>query len=284
MGNKNIDLPEPATSVAEFAAQLRKLREQAGSPPFRELAGRTHYSASTLAEATSGKRLPTEAVVKAFATECGGDADEWVARLRAVRAVAAREPSDPDGEPRTPPSTWSRPTALLAAVGTFAVGAVAGGLVMGMRQPTVRLQSDTAVPFTAVPTAAPSGVDGADPNQAGCAADAGLADKTPVMLDGRQVGALELAYSPHCRAAWARLYLYPGQPTMMGQVTVTAGDGRLSAIAEPLIKQVDDYTNVIQPGTGGCVGAQAVVLATGHNPVTASIPCQAPNKLGTLSR
>ncbi len=95
------------------------------------------------------------------------------------------------------------------------------------------------------------------------------------MINAVQVGALELRYSPHCAAAWARIYLYPGEPTMMGQVSVFASDGRSSSIAEPLVKQVAVYTNVVLPGQG-CIGATTVVLETGHPPVTASISCQRP--------
>ena len=36
--------------VQQFAAELRLLREQAGSPGYRELARRAHFSPSTLAQ------------------------------------------------------------------------------------------------------------------------------------------------------------------------------------------------------------------------------------------
>lgn len=97
-----------------------------------------------------------------------------------------------------------------------------------------------------------------------------------MLLSGVQIGALELHYSAWCGAGWALLYLYPGQPTMLGEVTVRAGDGRSSSIADPLVKQIDDYTNVVVPGPGGCLGAEAVVYEAGHPAVTASLPCQAP--------
>ncbi|MFG2040363.1 hypothetical protein [Dactylosporangium sp. NPDC048998] len=96
------------------------------------------------------------------------------------------------------------------------------------------------------------------------------------MLAGVQVGALELEYSAWCGAGWARLYLYPSRPTMMGSVTVESPDGRLSAIGNPLVKQRPIFTNVIVVPSGGCLGAQGTVSATGAVPVSAAIACQAP--------
>jgi hypothetical protein len=71
--------------------------------------------------------------------------------------------------------------------------------------------------------------DGADPVAAGCLPDARLIDKMVVFDGPAQVGAVELEYSPHCDAGWARAYLYPvGVPTLSGTlatVTIAAGDG-----------------------------------------------------------
>jgi hypothetical protein len=84
--------------VEELAAGLRKLREQAGSPGYRELARRAHFSATTLSDAAGGRRLPTLAVTLAFAAACGGDPAEWERRWReAESATVDSEPAD--GEP-----------------------------------------------------------------------------------------------------------------------------------------------------------------------------------------
>ena len=64
-------------TVAGFAAGLRRLRESAGATPYRELARRAHFSASTLSEAASGKRLPSLEVTLAYVRACGGDVVEW---------------------------------------------------------------------------------------------------------------------------------------------------------------------------------------------------------------
>ncbi|PWG11793.1 hypothetical protein DF268_19715 [Streptomyces sp. V2] len=61
----------------EFAARLRKLREQAGRPTYRELARTTHYGIATLSSAAAGRQLPSLAVTLAYVRACGGDEREW---------------------------------------------------------------------------------------------------------------------------------------------------------------------------------------------------------------
>jgi hypothetical protein len=132
--------------------------------------------------------------------------------------------------------------------------------------------------FSGSPGPAPSArvFDGTDPVAGGCKGDSRLVDRAPVLAGGVQIGALDLRYSPRCGAGWALLYLYPGQPTMMGEVTVRSGDDRFTTIANPLIKTIDDYTDVIVPGPGGCLGAGGAVYEAGRQVVTAVIPCEAP--------
>jgi Helix-turn-helix domain len=73
--------------VIRLAAGLRRLRETAGSPGYRELARRAHYSPTTLSQAAAGVRLPSMAVTLAFVHACGGDEALWAARWQ----HAARE-------------------------------------------------------------------------------------------------------------------------------------------------------------------------------------------------
>ncbi|GHH80954.1 nSTAND1 domain-containing NTPase [Streptomyces capitiformicae] len=68
--------------LLEFAAGLRRLRKQAGNPPYRKLAEQAHYSISTLSSAASGQRLPTLAVTLAYVRACDGDVREWQRRWR----------------------------------------------------------------------------------------------------------------------------------------------------------------------------------------------------------
>jgi Helix-turn-helix domain len=68
--------------LVRFAADLREVKKQAGSPTLRELARRAHYSLTTLSEATSGRKLPTLEVTLAYVRACGGDTAEWEQRWR----------------------------------------------------------------------------------------------------------------------------------------------------------------------------------------------------------
>jgi WD40 repeat protein len=77
------------SELAGFAYELRKLREKAGNPPYRALAGRAHYSWSTLADAAAGRKLPSLPVTLAYVRACGGDPAEWETRWRALAAQAA---------------------------------------------------------------------------------------------------------------------------------------------------------------------------------------------------
>ncbi|AUG79605.1 hypothetical protein CFP65_4887 [Kitasatospora sp. MMS16-BH015] len=88
MGRQEQPLDAAHGPLALFALELRELRRTAGSPPYRRLAASTNYSASTLAEATAGRRLPSEAVLAAFVTACGGDPAQWEQRrLEAHRSI-----------------------------------------------------------------------------------------------------------------------------------------------------------------------------------------------------
>ncbi|MFJ4188264.1 helix-turn-helix domain-containing protein [Kitasatospora sp. NPDC089509] len=93
MGRQEQPLDACEGPLALFALDLRELRRQAGSPPYRRLATRINYSASTLAEAAAGHRLPSQAVLAAFVAACGGDPVEWERR----RVDTHREITSPQG-------------------------------------------------------------------------------------------------------------------------------------------------------------------------------------------
>ncbi|GLZ28987.1 hypothetical protein Lesp02_11770 [Lentzea sp. NBRC 105346] len=84
-------------TLPAFAADLRKLREKAGKPTYRELARTAHYSVTVLAEAAGGRKLPSLAVTLAYVEACGGDAEEWRRRWQA--AAAEYSSSSDDQEP-----------------------------------------------------------------------------------------------------------------------------------------------------------------------------------------
>lgn len=143
---------DPATGpLAAFAADLRRLREAAGSPSYRQLARTAHYSASALSSACSGKSMPSWNVTRALVQACGGDVGQWQPRWQQVVAELQREleaePGDqqaqaghavieestsasssehgqdsvpgissPDGQRRTQPARWPRGRAAAVAV------------------------------------------------------------------------------------------------------------------------------------------------------------------------
>ncbi|HUN37012.1 MAG TPA: helix-turn-helix domain-containing protein [Trebonia sp.] len=294
--------PLTAKSKEEFAACLRALRTQAGTPSFRQLAKITHYSPSTLAEATAGRRLPTEAVVTALVTACGADPAPWreqLGRLATAEqrgrldATPGRATSGPDAdaapEPDPNSARWPAGRRRPVVVGAGGVAILAVGLAIGWASGSAMSarSASTAdesmklpgVPvFSGIPEPASTArvSDGTDPIAGGCKADRQLVDQAPVTLGSVQVGALDLWYSPRCGAGWADLYLTPGEPLMMGEVTVRSRDDRFSTISNPLVNQTDDYTDVIVPGPGGCLGAGAAVYESGKSIMTAVIPCEMP--------
>lgn len=297
----------------EFASSLRELRIRAGTPSFRQLAKITHYSSSTLADATSGRRLPTEPVVKAFVTACGDDPAPWLEHLRRISASEQHGHSDAssgtaspvpegglaadgeDGETARPEGAvrrflGHRPRSLLAVSGLallvtgFAIGWTGASAAYAPNRAGAggTMELPGVPPFSGTPAPAPSArvKDGTDPVTGRCTADSRLISRASAMLDGVQIGTLDLRYSSWCGAGWALLYLDPGKPFMMGEVTVRSGDDRFSVIANPLIDQVHDYTDVIVPGPGGCLGAGGTIYEAGKPVVETLIPCQAPAASG----
>ena len=145
------EAPVPDGPLREFALGLRELRVGApGSPTYRELSRRAHYTASVLSVAAAGNRLPSWDVTSAFVTACGGDVEEWRERWTALRAelqaansplvgdAAAAPAGDPpedfaaEPEPETPaavaPLTRSDP----AKVGPYRLLGRLGGGAMGL--------------------------------------------------------------------------------------------------------------------------------------------------------
>jgi hypothetical protein len=119
LGRRERPIDLAGEPLASFAAALRELRESAGSPTYRELARRAHFSATALSEAAGGVNLPTLAVSLAYVRACGGDVAAWSDRWRLAAMELGRpdHPSAPD-KVTTEPATV-RPAQLPAAVGYF---------------------------------------------------------------------------------------------------------------------------------------------------------------------
>ncbi|MFC9848568.1 helix-turn-helix domain-containing protein [Streptomyces sp. NPDC060223] len=87
-------LDQTDSPLVRFAAELRRLRKAAGAPPYRELAKRAHYSATTLSDAAGGHSLPSLAVTLAYAEACNGDREKWEERWHATVADIAAAKGD----------------------------------------------------------------------------------------------------------------------------------------------------------------------------------------------
>ncbi|MFI7406300.1 hypothetical protein ACIBW9_38535 [Streptomyces sp. NPDC049541] len=83
-GRPERPLDPDAGPVQRFAHDLRSLRARAGSPSYRTMSGQARVSVAALSRAASGERLPSVAVVRAYAQACGADPDVWQDRLRAA--------------------------------------------------------------------------------------------------------------------------------------------------------------------------------------------------------
>ncbi|MFG2462659.1 helix-turn-helix domain-containing protein [Streptomyces sp. NPDC048523] len=86
-----------AGPVQRLAHDLRRLRQEAGNPAYREMSRRTGVSVTTLSRAAAGERLPSTAVVRAYAQACDADPDVWELRWK----TAAEEAADEDTAARS---------------------------------------------------------------------------------------------------------------------------------------------------------------------------------------
>ncbi|GGR86791.1 hypothetical protein GCM10010252_26840 [Streptomyces aureoverticillatus] len=103
MGRREKPIDPGAGPVQGFAFALRKLREEAGGPPYREMAKTAGYSIAALARAAAGETLPSLALTLAYVKACRGELAEWERRWQAVRDEEAAQPSETDVESADPP-------------------------------------------------------------------------------------------------------------------------------------------------------------------------------------
>ncbi|MFJ1643818.1 WD40 repeat domain-containing protein [Streptomyces sp. NPDC088258] len=69
--------PPASDPVGEFASALRRLREEAGTPPYARMKRSSGRAAATLHGAAKGETLPTWPVTADFVSACGGDLAAW---------------------------------------------------------------------------------------------------------------------------------------------------------------------------------------------------------------
>lgn len=301
MGRPERPLDPSTGPVAAFADQLRQLRAAAGNPSYRSMANHSHYSVSTLARAAAGQLLPSEEVALAYVRACGGDPKEWVPRwseadrlarnlrpagatppLSAPEDVAAAPVDDRQPPPRLPHG-WRSPrmSAALrsrkgrAAASAFLVACAGMATLSLFHRTDARPSRVGAQPQAAVSgaargvTAAPRPAwpdqpaeDGSDPKQALCQSDATTLDAKELALPGRTViGSVELRYSPHCRAAWARFVGTPALDHMQHIVVSVEADRPSDHRSLPFSMDYpyDTVWSDILLTSRGCVLARATV-------------------------
>jgi hypothetical protein len=277
-----------AGPIQQFATALRKLRTEAGNPPYREMVKSAHASKASLSAAASGQRMPTWEVTREYVRACGGDVGEWHERWTAVRAEL--------GLAAPPPAPRRRRVPLVAAGAVVLVlVALAIGAMTVDRDPPARSLAQqalsTAAPSrpaggepastralgeapalagpspTASPAEPPARFDGgqeqvadnADPKKSGCADDPATIvtlDKVQVnTLNENLLGDLVLRHAPGCHASWGRFepsnrLLYLAGPVT---VTITAHRPATGTVGTPYTTAFDGqpvFGNILLDRTG----------------------------------
>jgi DNA-binding SARP family transcriptional activator len=91
--------------LARFARELRDLRRQAGTPPYRTMARTVGMSPSALAEAASAVTQPTWPLTEAYVRACNGDIAHWRRRWELLTAEhTTRREERRDSAPKAPGS------------------------------------------------------------------------------------------------------------------------------------------------------------------------------------
>ncbi|MFD9438569.1 hypothetical protein ACFWBR_16290 [Streptomyces sp. NPDC060006] len=98
MGRREKPLDPAAGPVQRFAYELRKLRDEAGAPTYRDMARNAPCSAPTLSAAAAGEKLPSLPVLLAYVTACGGDSHAWERRWGEALAEEADVRSPEGGD------------------------------------------------------------------------------------------------------------------------------------------------------------------------------------------
>ncbi|MEU1755034.1 DUF2690 domain-containing protein [Micromonospora matsumotoense] len=175
---------------------------------------------------------------------------------------------------------------LLPAAGAGLLMVLAVGLAsIGWR--SADRPSDSSAPTAGRATPTPTGSapavlvrDGADPKDAGCAADPAVAtvDSAAVLIDERVIGLVELRYSPVCGASWPRFMPAPaGAPTVPrpARVVLAVTDGDTPARSHDFTIDyagISAYGNLLT-STRTCVWAQVLITGAGWTSPPARTGC-----------
>jgi Helix-turn-helix domain len=293
-------LDPAAGAVANLAARLRQLREDAGRPSYRQLSRTAHYSHSALSQAAAGRVLPSLAVTLAFAQACGGDRQEWTA-LWHEAAAEAGVMAEPGGHapsagltsaagptPAAGLTTGSRPSmarrgirARLALVGRGGWSLLAGVGLVGALVWWGLPALVTAPPATRVIGGLGAPVaDGDYPSVADCSSwTRDLVIRQILAANGQRLGELRLRYSMRCAAVWARFNPDPslssGGTVMIVLEVSRHPDGRTITSRPPYVPGHLQRSDILLLH-GGCAQASVMVTRPGRDPVSVVTGCQPP--------
>jgi hypothetical protein len=287
-------LIDPAGGPVErFACRMRKLREEAGSPSYRQLAASAHYSATVLSRAAGGSELASLPVTLAFVEACGGDRQEWThwwteARderdaTRAAGDAAADRPAlngQPLPQAVPPPAPargrgdwigWVRGrtlrqviliAAVLIVTASGSVVGLDGGTGPGKQGPGLAPGWTTARQNGGdlVEPISPGSMDGDDPRARGCDADATVLQAIPIYLPGGTVrfGTLRLRHSDHCGTDWASAYYSNRDLYTITLISLRPADGAETRFSWSNNTPPGSYGNMLSTALG-CVWVQATV-------------------------
>ncbi|MFC8914837.1 protein kinase [Streptomyces sp. NPDC057116] len=137
VGRREQPLDPGGGPVVEFAAGLRQLRQDAGSPSYEAMARRVAYGRATLHAAARGRDLPSKDVALAFVRACGGNeraVREWARRWENTKTQLEQD-LDRQDEQDAAESGADEPLAAAGRAGG-GVRPDAGG--EGTRQETLR--------------------------------------------------------------------------------------------------------------------------------------------------
>ncbi|WP_078888150.1 serine/threonine-protein kinase [Streptomyces sp. NRRL S-118] len=114
VGRREQPLDPDGGPVVEFAAGLRQLRQDAGSPSYEAMSKRVKYGRSTLNAAAGGDNLPSKDVALAFVRACGGNertVREWDRRWEATKARLEQDLEEEDAQDAARSAAEERPAA-----------------------------------------------------------------------------------------------------------------------------------------------------------------------------
>lgn len=275
MGRPERALDCEDSPLAQFAADLRRMREQAGKPTYRTMSRLAHRSQTTLSEAAGGRTIPTWETVQAFLQACGvTDSNEWHERWRRIADTPAPSAADSAAAATAEAAPARRRKWPLAAL--IAAIALATGLTLA-----ALLLPDQPANAPETPTVA--GVaDGADPEESGCANDpaATTVDAKEVDVDQAPAGVIELRFSPRCGVSWPRFT--PADPRystinrpgpIEAHVSVVPGDNQAGAVTFSMkYVGLPVFGNVINSLTS-CVRAEAYFSGPSWRSTTGKTAC-----------